>query len=90
MSTARKYEVWCEGYRATGEHGTAHLVGTGVGETFDDAVRDLMSRKKGHGIEPNTPSRYIDEDAYANRRSNWSIWGCDLFDNEAAAKEAFG
>ena len=90
MSIERKYEIWCEGYRATGEHGTAHFVGTGVGKTFDDAVRDLMGRNPDHGIEPNTPNGYVNQHAYANRRSNWDIWRCDLFDNEAAAREAFG
>ena len=80
MNKQTTFEIWCEGYSATGEHGTAHLIGTGIGETFDDAVRDYMSKNSKHGIEE-------DEN---NKRSRWSIWACRLFDNETDARKSFG
>ncbi len=86
----KEYEVWMEGYAATGEQGTATLVGRGTGETFDEAVRDYMSKTPNHGIEEVTRNRYSSEENYNNRKSNWHIWACRLFDNEADARKSFG
>jgi hypothetical protein len=79
-----------EGYAVTGERGCAQKIGTGKGKTFDDAVRDYMNRTPGHLIEPYTRESFISDEAYENRRSNWKIWGCALFDNETDARKAFG
>ena len=79
-----------EGYAATGESGPAQLVGEGQGETFDEAVKDYMSKNPDHGISENGPERYRSEEAYKNRRSNWNIWACSLFDNESDARKSFG
>ena len=76
LGAVREFEIWMEGYAATGEHGTAHMIGKGFGSTFDEAVKDYMSKNPKHGIEENGRSRYISEDAYKNRRSNWNIWAC--------------
>ena len=56
----------------------------------DEAVKDYMSKHTNHGIEENGRNRYMSEDAYNNRRSNWNIWACNLFDNEADARKSFG
>lgn len=90
LGTVREFEIWIEGYSATGEYGTANKIGNGIGITFDEAVKDYMSRKPKHGIEENERSRYISEQAYQNRRSNWRIWGCNLFENETDARKSFG
>lgn len=86
----KEFEIWMEGYSATGESGTAQMIGKGVGETFDDAVKDYMSKNLNHGIRPNTRDRYMTEEYYNNRRSNWNIWACNLFDNEEDARKSFG
>lgn len=86
----KEFEIWMEGYIATGESGTAQMIGKGEGETFDDAVRDYMSKNPEHGIEENDKDRYINDDAYKNRRSNWNIWACNLFDNHNDAAKSFG
>ncbi len=86
----KTFQIWMEGYAATGERGTANMIGTGQGETFDDAVRDYMARTPKHGIEENGRNRYINESAYQRRPSNWNIWGCNLYDNEAEARKTFG
>lgn len=84
------FEIWMEGYIATGEHGTAQLIGHGDGETFDDAVKDYMKKNPDHIIEEYSQRNFSTEKDYENRRSNWKIWGCALFDNEYKAREAFG
>lgn len=33
----KEFEIWSEGYMATGEHSTAYFHGKSKGETFDDA-----------------------------------------------------
>lgn len=86
----QEFEIWMEGYAATGEHGTAQMIGKGLGKTFDEAVKDFMSKNPRRGIEENGRNRYMSEDAYKNRRSNWNIWACNLFDNETDARKSFG
>lgn len=86
----KKFEIWVEGYAATCEHGTANKIGEGFGNTFDEAVEDYMSKNEDHGIEKNTRSRYTSEEAYKKRSSNWNIWACNLYDNEADARKSFG
>jgi len=86
----KTFQIWMEGFSASGDQSDAQLVGTGNGETFDDAVRDYMNRTPDHGITANTMSRYATSEAYEKRRSNWNIWACDLFDNEADARKSFG
>lgn len=88
--TTQEFEIWMEGYSATGEHGPAQLIGKGFGNTFDEAVKDYMSKDPKHGISENERDRYTTEQAYQNRPSNWNIWACNLFDNESDARKAFG
>lgn len=74
-----KYEIWMEGYAATGESGTAQKLGEFEAESFDDAV-ELLLRNGDH-------KKYY-------RRSditgNHLIWGCTLYDNEKDARRYFG
>ena len=86
----KNYEIWMEGYAATGESSGAQMIGVGPGNTFDEAVENYMSKNPEHGIEPNGPGRYVSEEAYNSRRSNWNIWACSLFDNESDARKSFG
>lgn len=85
-----EFTIWMEGYAATGESGTAQIVGKAVGKTFDDAVRNYMKSHPKHGIEENTQNRYTTYEAYLNRRSNWNIWACNLYSDEAEARKSFG
>lgn len=86
----KNYEIWMEGYRATGESGTAQLIAIYEGESFDDAVMNYMEKTPNHGIAKNTRNGYISDKAYENRESNWNIWSCNLFDNETDARKSFG
>lgn len=94
----KRFEIWMEGYRATGEWGGAQRIdtnqftgGPGVeAETFDEAVEILAKQNPELGIEPFTRESFTTEEAWKNRRSNWKVWGCALFDNETDARKAFG
>lgn len=87
----KTFQIWMEGYIATGESGRAQMIGTGKGETFNDAVKDFMKENPtDHRIQENTRKRYTTQEAYDTRDSNWNIWACDLYDNHADAAKAFG
>ena len=74
------YTIWMEGYRATGEHGTAQKLNEFPieAESFDDAVKQLLV------IEPEHATYY---DKTGDRHS---IWACQLYDNEQDARKHFG
>lgn len=75
-----KYEVWIEGYAATGEYAEASRLGEDgelfSGNTFADACRNAIIKLKW-----NTN--------YYNEQSN-SYWGCRFYDNEQDARRSFG
>ncbi len=70
------WPIWCEGYIATGEHGTAHRLGAARGETFREACMKFFKDCK------------EDYGTYDPKRN--SVWGCRLFDNEAEARKSYG
>ena len=92
----REYDIWSEGFAATGERSGAILLSEGYPEiyahSFDEAVEKLVKMWKGDKklFQKSTPSRYMSPEAYENRRSNWSFWACNLFDNEQDARVSFG
>jgi len=87
---ANVYEIWMEGFQATGQSSDAQMIGKGVGQTFDDAVREYARKNPDSKIEPYTRSSFSSDEHFKNRRSNWKIWGCALFDNETDARKSFG
>lgn len=86
-----RYDIWCTGYRATGEYSPATLIGKSHGFSFEDAVRnftypkDVVRRYDGHVIHEKGSKLKLDH--YKDRLS---IWGCTLYDNEADARKPFG
>lgn len=70
----KTYEIWAEGFAATGQAGPASLLGVGKGDTFQEAVRNWGEEN----CDPNL-------DIY-----NLTYWGCGLFDNEEDARKSFG
>ena len=72
----REYNVWNEGYAATGGSCDAQYVGVGIGESFEDAVKDALI-KKGWDMY------------YYNEERN-TYYGCRFFDNEHGARASFG
>lgn len=76
METEPLWNVWAEGYAATGERGTATFVGSVRAATFVDACRILHNDGWGQfSLTPDGQPMY---------------WGCRLFDNEADARKTYG
>ncbi len=73
----RMWDVWSEGYAATGEHAGAMYHGRWPGETFVEAARTWAAQSS-------SPS------CYSERNGVPAYWGCRLFDNEQDARKAFG
>lgn len=74
--TERLWQVWAEGYRATGEVGTATYVGEVLASSFEEACRLLHN--PGWGALGAT----------ADGRPMY--WGCRLYDNERDARATYG
>ena len=72
-----KYEVWREGYRATGEEGYASFIGSVYADSFKEAC-DILCANRDDKIY----GRYDSE--------KLMVWACRLFDNEEDAKRSFG
>ena len=70
------YNIWSEGYRATGGYGKHHLLGTSKGNTFKGAVISWINS------HPNFKDLF-DEDSL-------TIWGCRLYPTEEEAAKSFG
>ena len=73
----KQFEIWTEGYAATGGSSCHQLICTQVGINFKDAcVRAHIAGKlEGHG----------NYDPVGN-----TVWGCRLFDNASDAAKSFG
>lgn len=71
-----EYAIWSEGFRATGESGTARYHGKAKGSSFAEACAWYATKNP-------IWARYFDE-------INLTYWGCKLFDNEADARKRFG
>ena len=72
------YELWMEGYSATGQHAPAQYLGSYTADSFRNACitwNSLHNRDKGYG----------DFDII-----NLSVWGCSIYDNEQDARRGFG
>lgn len=75
----QEYEVWMEGYSATGEHGTHHLIGKVKANSFkeacDIAIKNWCTKR--------------DYKLYWDSKQ-LTFWGCKCYDNEADAAKNFG
>lgn len=74
----KKYNIYEEGYRATGEYGPARLIGSAEGETFLDACNNHVADN------PELEKLYQVKDGVA------SHWACKWFDNLSDAQEFVG
>lgn len=71
----RIYDVWSEGFAATGEHGSAVFMGSAQADSFAEACAKVCD----------TPDRRSSFNS-----DSLTFWGCQLFDNEADARKSFG
>ena len=71
-----QYQIWSEGYQATGEHGYATLHGEVEASTFKDACCLLAGTQASF-------SAYFNPDTM-------TYWGCRLYDTEEQARRLCG
>ncbi|MCH7312897.1 hypothetical protein [Acinetobacter sp. ANC 3882] len=74
----KSYQVWLEGYAATGEHQPAQFVDGVDAVSFVDAVKSALQNKE-------WDMKYLNI-----VRDNPVYWGCRFYDNEEEARKAFG
>ena len=68
----KEYEVWMEGYRATGESAPHQFIGRVMAQSFKDACYIAVKKWCKDDSEF---KRYYNEEKQA-------FWGCRCFDNE--------
>ena len=73
------FEIWMEGYAATGQSNTASLLSTEVAYNWDEAVAKYMVM---HPDEVDVREK--------DGIKIYSVWACRLFDNEVDARKSFG
>lgn len=71
----KKFQIWAEGFAATGQSGKAFLFGESEGADFQEACDRFFARREYKGFY--NPGRL-------------THWGCKLFDNEQDARKSFG
>ena len=71
----KKYQVWSEGYRVTGNSGPAIFHGDFSGETFRDAVSTFKD-----SLTDDYSKSCVDLD-------QMTFWGCKFFDNLSDASK---
>ncbi len=74
-----RFEVWQEGYSATGYSAAAQRIGEVDADSFPDAVRLAVKE----WATPGSLSMYFNA-------NDLTFWGCRHFDNEADARRTFG
>lgn len=72
----RTFDIWAEGYRATGDFSRANHLGKSKGRTLKEACDNLAATNPVFNM-------YYDAERL-------TYWGCKIFDNEAEARLTFG
>jgi len=89
----KEYEVWMEGYAATGENSGASLVGKVKARNFSQACHILMCKQHLEWInKTNDPNytQYAEAGRWDYDPSRLTYWGCSLYWSEKLAKKSFG
>lgn len=88
-----EYEVWMEGYAATGESAGASLVGMVKARNFAQACHILVCKQHLEWIEKeNNPNNkgYCDAGRWDYNPNRLTYWGCKLFWSRELAMKSFG
>lgn len=85
----KEYEIWIEGYVATGESSRASFIGKAMGETFEEACRNFREPEDQFiwGIQVKKKGGALKLDSHYPYPSSWA---CRLYDNETDARRSFG
>lgn len=84
MTDEKRFDIWIEGYAATGEQASARCLATDQpGTDFANAVERWVAQKERE--DPQFKKNLGDYDPI-----EVSIWGCSLYPNEEEARATFG
>lgn len=89
----KEYEVWVEGFAATGQRAGATLLGKVKARNFAQACHIIMCESHlKHMKEENKPTweGYTTPGRWDYDPHNLTHWGCKMFWNEKLAKKSFG
>jgi hypothetical protein len=88
-----EYEVWIEGFSATGQSEPAHLMGKAMARNFAQACHIVMCKAHLKFMEEeNLPNytEYSTSGSWDYSPQELSFWGCRLFWSEELARKSFG
>jgi hypothetical protein len=74
------WDLWMEGYQATGNFATARFLGSYDAFSYAEAVQQYLDEK--HPTDQKQLASW--HDGYC------AIWGCRIYDNETDARKYFG
>lgn len=89
----KEYEVWMEGFAATGESGGAQLMGKAFARNFAQACHIVMSSSLLKWVqEVNAPSykQYEPAGRWDYNPDRLSYWSCKLYWSQELASKTFG
>jgi len=87
----KEYEIWIEGFIATGQSQRASFIGKAKGNNFKEACKsfrypeNIIREYDGELIVKKGTKLKLDK-----HYKHPSIWACRLFDNEKDARKSFG
>lgn len=84
----KEYEVWMEGFRATGESSGAVLLGKANANSFAAACHIVNCTNYLESLKKEMHS--ADSERWDYDPKDLSCWGCRLFESESQARKAFG
>lgn len=74
----RTYQIWIEGYQATGGHAGASYVGEAEGNNLNEAVFNLYKQRN--------ITRRLDK----HEDGHYTHWACRFYSSEHEARKSFG
>lgn len=86
----KTFEIWMEGFSATGQSQDAQFIGKANGETFEDACRNFKYPKDSKDWQGKIIIHEGDKLKFDMYYGYPTIWACRLYDNETDARKSFG
>jgi hypothetical protein len=87
----KEFDIWMQGYSATGEYSQAQYIGKFSGRNFQDAcMRFFMAKELESRKNYDLNDEYFDTARFDYNGHSNSYWSRKLFDNEVDARKMFG
>ena len=86
----KTFQIWMEGFAATGQSQDAHYIGESKGEDFADACNNFTYPNDIKNLSDEVIVKKGDKLKLDEHRDYPCIWACRLYDNETDARKYFG